>query len=130
MPRRMRDIRFPNEASLFLITRAQRPIILEVEVAHRQVSQFVREYSSWTGINTTWDQLVQTTFAMDAGSGKWGTECRIYFVKDQTVKNQLERYGCSVDDGDVRNYGTFRVNSKMLFQQLVERHGLRLGSNM
>jgi len=60
---------------------------------------------------------------------KWGSEYRIYFLKDQTIKNQLERYGCTVDDGDVRHRGTFRVNSRQLFETLVARDGFRLGQN-
>lgn len=129
MPTTGRDIRHPEHAALFLISRTQRPITLEVETVHSQTTRAAREYSDWSGQSASWAKL-QTGFALDVGQKKWGIQYRIYFVKDQTVKNQLERYGCRVDDGDVRYQGTFRVNSKSLFRELVERHGLRLGENM
>ncbi|MEX0805821.1 MAG: hypothetical protein WD688_21260 [Candidatus Binatia bacterium] len=131
MPRTSRDILHPEHAALFLISRTQRPITLEVETAHSQTTRAAKEYLGWSGQSASWAKLTQTGFALDVGQKKWGIQYRIYFVKDQTVKNQLERYGCRIiDDGDVRYQGTFRVNSRSLFRELVERHGLRLGENM
>lgn len=82
-----------------------------------------------TGKTWSWEKLTEKGFAVDCGSGKWGMECRIYFVKDQTIKNQLGRYGYKVENGDVRYDGTFRINSKELFMELIEKEGLRLGHN-
>lgn len=129
MPRIARDIRNPEFPALLLVCRAQRPITLEVEVPQTKHNNFADEYSSWTNVDVTWAELCQSRHALDMGRGKWGVECRIYFVKDQTVRVQLERYGCFVENGDVRHRGTFRVNSKSLFRELVQRHGLRLGRN-
>lgn len=105
---------FAERAALFLISRAQRPITLEVEIAGTKIPQFLKEYSEWTGESWTWPKLAKNGYAADCGSGKWGVECRIYFVKDQTIKTQLSRYGYKVENGDVRYDGTFRINSKEL----------------
>ena len=120
---------FAERAALFLISRAQRPITLEVEIAGIKIPQFLKEYSEWTGASWTWPKLAKNGYAVDCGSGKWGVECRIYFVKDQTIKTQLSRYGYKVENGDVRYEGTFRINSKELFRELVYKDGLRLGHN-
>ena len=120
---------YAERAALFLISRAQRPITLEIEIAKKMIPQFVEAYSMWTGKTWTWSKLAEKGFAVDCGSGKWGMECRIYFVKDQTIKTQLSRYGYKVENGDVRYDGTFRVNSKELFRELIEKDGLRLGQN-
>ena len=120
---------FTERAALFLISRSQRPITLEIEIAQKVIDQFVSDYSTWTGKTWTWSKLAEKGFAVDCGSAKWGMECRIYFVKDQTIKTQLSRYGYKVENGDVRYDGTFRINSKELFKELVEKDGLRLGHN-
>jgi len=120
---------FAERAALFLISRAQRPITLEVEIAGAKIPDFIKEYSEWTGESWTWSKLAKNGYATDCGSGKWGVECRIYFVKDQPIKTQLSRYGYKVENGDVRYDGTFRINSKELFRELVYKDGLRLGHN-
>jgi hypothetical protein len=104
--------------------------VLEVEAARSQRSRLAQKYSEWSGETQSWAQLDETGHALDVGTGKWGVEYRVYFVKDQTVKNQLERYGYAVENGDVRRRGTFRINNEVLFKELVEKHGLRLGENM
>lgn len=129
MKRIKKTSNFPERAALFLISRAQRPITLEVEIARKMIPQFIKDYSSWTNKQWTWSKLAEKGFAVDCGSGKWGMECRIYFVKDQTIKAQLNRYGYKVENGDVRYEGTFRINSKELFKELVEKDGLKLGHN-
>ena len=120
---------YAERAALFLISRAQRPITLEVEVARNMIPKFLEAYYTWTGKTWAWSKLAEKGFAVDCGSDKWGMECRIYFVKDQTIKTQLSRYGYKVENGDVRYDGTFRINSKELFRELVEKDGLRLGHN-
>lgn len=120
----------PEFSALVLVCRAQRPIILEVEVPRNKQADFLKDYGKWMGKTVKWQELIKGGFALDIGRGKWGAECRIYFVKDQTVKNQLERYGCRVENGDVRHPGTFRVNNTSLFRELIEHHGLQLGNNM
>ncbi len=120
---------YAERAALFLIGRAQRPITLEIELARKAIPQFIKDYSEWTGKAWTWEKLAAKGFAVDCGTGKWGIECRIYFVKDQTIKIQLSRYGYKVENGDVRYDGTFRINSKELFRELIEKDGLRLGHN-
>lgn len=129
MKREKRSSNYAERAALFLISRAQRPITLEIEIAKKQIPQFLKDYSTWTGKSWTWGKLADKGFAVDCGSGKWGMECRIYFVKDQTVKQQLSRYGYKVENGDVRYDGTFRINSKELFRELIEKDGLKLGYN-
>jgi hypothetical protein len=120
---------YAERAALFLIGRTQRPIILEIEIARKAIPQFIKDYSEWTGKAWTWEKLASKGFAVDCGTGKWGMECRIYFVKDQTINIQLSRYGYKVENGDVRYDGTFRINSKELFRELIEKDGLRLGHN-
>jgi hypothetical protein len=121
--------KYVDRAALFLISRAQRPITLEIEVARKVIPKFIKDYSEWTGKSWTWEKLEDKGFAVDCGTGKWGAECRIYFVKDQTIKTQLLRYGYKVENGDVRYDGTFRINSNELFKELIEKDGLRLGHN-
>jgi hypothetical protein len=130
MPKKSKDNPQRVLAALLLINRAPRPIILEVETADSHKNRVVQEYSNWSGQEATWDKLAQTGFALGVGQRKWGKEYRIYFFKDYIVKTQLERYGYSVDDGDVRHPGTFRVNDRSLFRELVEVHGFRLGKNI
>lgn len=130
MSRVKKSTKSPDRAALFLISRAQRPIILEVEVASHMIKKFVKNYCEWTGTKSTWSKLSGKGFAIDCGSGKWGAECRIYFTKDETIKRQLKRYGYKIENGDIRYDGTFRINSKELFQQLVEHDGFNLGNNM
>ena len=117
-------------AALFLVARAGRPITLEAEVASAQQCKFVRNYGKWTGHETSWSTLSRRGHVVSCGSGKWGAECRIYFPTDAAVGAQLERYGYAVESGGVRQPGTSRVNSNHLFRVLVEKHGLRLGSNI
>ena len=118
------------KGTVTLINRAQRPIILEVEAAHQKITDFCSEYSIWAGKKISWDQLRRKGVVCDCGSGKWGVEYRIYFVKDEPVKNQLVRYGFNVDSGDTRHDGFYRINSKDLFKELVHNNGFRLGENI
>ena len=130
MPKGTKEGQDPERASMYLLCRAQVPILLEVESARAQHARFVQKYNEWSGENEDWASLKQTGHALDVGTGKWGVEYRVYFIKDQTVKNQMERYGYAVENGDVRRRGTFRINSEALFKMLVQKHGLRLGENM
>jgi len=130
MIKKAKKKRFSDSAAIFLVSRAQRPITLEAEVAHAQIAKFLKDYEEWTGARLKWSKLADDGHVVDCGQGKWGSEYRIYFVKDQIVMNQLERYGFLVEDGNVRHKGTFRVNSKELFEQLVSSNGFRLGPNI
>jgi hypothetical protein len=129
MPKKHTVGRFAARAAMLLLSRGQRPITLEAELAHKKKSQFLKDYGQWSGGPSSWEDLSSGGHAIDCGSGKWGTEYRIYFVKDQTVKNQLERWGYQVENGDVRYPGTFRINSRELFEHLVATDGLRIGHN-
>lgn len=120
----------PERAAQYLLSSAQRPVVSEVEAASAQHARLAQKYSGWCAEAQSWIDLKRTGHALDVGTGKWGVEYRVYLVKDQTVKNQLERYGYAVENGDVRRRGTFRINSEALFKELVEKHGLRLGENM
>ena len=116
-------------AAFLLICRAKRPIVLEAEVARKGINRFMESYSSWTGVTSNWDDLVKKHYVIDCGAGKWGTECRIYFKKDPSIRRQLERYAYMVEKGDVRHRGTFRINNNDLFKEFVKEHGFTLGPN-
>lgn len=122
-------IPFVDRAAIYLVGQSQRPITLEAEVASDKKKKFISDYKEWTGISSNWAEVVKAGHVKDCGVGKWGIEYRVYFVKDQVLKNQLERYGCMVENGDVRYNGTFRINSRELFFELAAKHGLRLGAN-
>ena len=130
MGRKPRTIPRPDLAAIFLVSRSPRPIILEAEVASSKTSDLVKNYNSWAGSRFTWKQLEKDGHVFDCGEGKWGSEYRVYFVQDISVKLQLERFGLKVDKGDVRYPNTFRVNSKQLFEELVSAFGMKLGSNL
>ncbi len=116
-------------AASFLVSRSGRPIILEVEIRSDGIETFMEEYRAVTGTRTQWEKFVEDGCAFDMGEGKWGRECRIYFPDDTVVRNQLRRYGFNVERGDVRHGNTWRINNNLLWQVLVDSHGLRLGSN-
>lgn len=120
---------FVERAAAFLIARAKRPITLEAEVAHKHITRFVREYEQWLGEEVTWNKLLDAGVVFDCGSGKWGSEYRIYWPMSDSSKRQMERYGFRVEKGDVRHRKTNRINNKDLFEALVTMDGLTLGKN-
>ena len=117
-------------AAQFLISAAARPILIEAEVARRSIGGFVEEYNDLTGETLSWQTLSAGGHAMDMGYGKWGTEVRIYFPRDELVANQMRRYGFTVDDGGIRMGDSNRINNRDLFRELVDVHGLRIGDNL
>jgi hypothetical protein len=129
MVRIANKIEHVNLAAIYLVNRSYGPIYLEAEVANHKRKVFVSDYNSWSRGSSTWRDLTRNGHVIDCGSGKWGIEYRIYFRKEQLIKNQLERYGCTVENGDVRHSGTFRVNSKEFFKELVVKHGFIIGEN-
>lgn len=118
-----------GNGACFLISRAGRPIILEVEIRSTGIDRFVREYNEWSNDTYTWADLAAEGHAMDMGEGKWGVEARVYVPLDHAFRNQMRRYGFRVESGHVRHRNTFRINKKDLFRELVRTHGLRIGYN-
>ena len=116
-------------AAQFFISRAMRPIILEVEVSASRQDSFAKEYSKWTGKIQTWSEITND-HALDIGQGKWGLEARCYFYDtDNAIVHQMRRYGYKVTSGNVRIPHTKRINNNELFEELVFVHGLRIGYN-
>ena len=116
-------------AAQFFVSRAPRPIILEVEVATARQNAFANDYGQWTGENQAWADIAGD-HALDMGAGKWGLEARCYFYDtDNAIVHQMRRYGFNVSGGSVRLPHTRRINSNKLFQELVSVHGLRIGYN-
>ncbi len=116
-------------AAQFFVSRAPRPVILEVEVAASKIDGFVKEYNNWTGEDQDWSNISADGHALDMEARKWGVEARIYFGGDSVVENQMRRYGCTIGSGDIRVPGHRRVNNKQLFKELVSVHGFRIGYN-
>lgn len=93
----------------------RRPLILEAGAVSAKYATFARKSSSWRGEEQRWEALEQTTgHAINISRAKWDVEYRVYFVKDVTIKSQLEQYGFTVDDGKVRCRGSYRINSEVL----------------
>ncbi len=121
----------PNAVAgaVLLVSRARTHITLQVETPTKQQAAFATLYGNWTGKRAKWDVLNATGHAHDMKAGKWGSEYRVYFEEDDFTKHQMERYGFAVESGSTWIPNTYRVNSQVLFRELVQTHGLRLGEN-
>ena len=64
-------------------------------------------------------------------SNKWGAELRVYF-NDSDAEKKFKSVGVNVEhriDGYRAGEYTYRINDNKIWWELVELHGLRLGSN-
>lgn len=99
-------------------------VLLEVEVHPKSVSEFEKRYrseASGASVDREYCQMQPN---------KWGVECRVYFVGEDWIADNLQKLGYHVEHrtSGYRNDYPYRVNSGELFWKLI-RHGYRLGEN-
>ena len=102
-------------------------MFLEAEVAPTGLNKFEARYQAATGASIS----PGTTPHYQEQTNKWGAELRVYF-NDAAVAATLGSAGLHVETrstGYLSGDYTFRVNDNNLWWELVESHGLSLGTN-